>query len=216
TAGGANATGAGRGDTGRLEVVSKSRRQALRSSAVGLFLVSKPHARTVGKGRYPIFETTSGVVLGRARILTWHPATLKLARAPARLPGHGWDCAGPVRRASRLCSRRFGGPLPQTGAALFAPSLRPSQPPRLAPSGESLPGRGPPFRMRSGAGRYGASGGGLKKPQAGTPVLRRGAFPGVQAPCETVGKGRYPIFETTSGVVLGRARILTWHRATLK
>src|SRR6185437_14317739 len=68
----------------------------------------------------------------------------------------------------------------------------------------------------SGAGRYGASGSGLKKPQAGTPVLRRGAFPDVQAPCETVGKGRYPIFETTSGVVLGRARILTWHRATLR
>src|SRR6185437_97733 len=59
-----------------------------------------------------------------------------------------------------------------------------------------------------GAGRYGVSGSGLKKRQAGTPVLRRGAFPGVQARCETVGKGRYPIFETTSGVVLGGARIL--------
>ena len=44
---------------------------------------------------------------------------------------------------------------------------------------------------------------GLKKPQAGTPVLRRGAFPAVQAPCETVGKGGFPIFETTSGVVVG-------------
>src|SRR6185437_3232642 len=54
-----------------------------------------------GAGRYG----ASGVVLGRARILTWHPATLR-----------------------------------------FAPSLRPSQPPRLAPSRESLPGRGPPFR----------------------------------------------------------------------
>src|SRR6185437_4242195 len=70
-------------------------------------------------------------------------------------------------------------------------------------------------RTWSGAGRYGASGSGLKKPQAGTPVLRRGAFPGVQAPCETVGKGRYPIFETTSGVVLGRARILTWHLVSM-
>ena len=57
-------------------------------------------------------------------------------------------------------------------------------------------------------------------PQAGTPVLRRGAFPGVQAPCETVGKGRFAIFETTSGFVLGRARILIRaahrHRATLR
>src|SRR6185437_15329930 len=52
----------------------------------------------------------------------------------------------------------------------------------------------------SGAGRYGASGSGLKKPQAGTPVLRRGAFPDVKALCETVGKGRFTIFETTSGV----------------
>src|SRR6185437_6647315 len=72
----------------------------------------------------------------------------------------------------------------------------------------------------SGAGRYGASGSGLKKPQAGTPVLRRGAFAGVQAPCETVGKGRFAIFETTSGVVLGRARILIRaahrHPATLR
>ena len=55
----------------------------------------------------------------------------------------------------------------------------------------------------SGAGRYGASGSGLKEPQAGAPVLRRGAFPSIKAPYETVGKGRYPIFETTSGVVLG-------------
>jgi len=39
---------------------------------------------------------------------------------------------------------------------------------------------------------------GLTKPQAGTPVLRRGAFPGVKAPCETVGKTRFTIFETTS------------------
>src|SRR6185437_391635 len=54
---------------------------------------------------------------------------------------------------------------------------------------------------RGGAIR--ASGSGLKKPQAGTPVLRSGAFPGVQAPCETVGKSRHPIFETTSGIVLG-------------
>src|SRR6185437_1744028 len=46
-----------------------------------------------GAGRYG----ASGVVLGRARILTWHPAMLR-----------------------------------------FAPSLRPSQPPRLAPSGEWL------------------------------------------------------------------------------
>src|SRR6185437_5719452 len=68
----------------------------------------------------------------------------------------------------------------------------------------------------SRAGRYGASGSGPKKPQAGTPVLRGGAFPGVQAPGETVGKGRFPIFETTSGVVLSRARILTWHPATLR
>src|SRR6185437_12645301 len=73
-----------------------------------------------------------------------------------------------------------------------------------------------PREQRSGAGRYGASGSGLKKPQAGTPVLRGGAFPGVQAPCETVGKGRYFIFETTSGVVLDRARILRWHPATLR
>src|SRR6185437_666096 len=68
----------------------------------------------------------------------------------------------------------------------------------------------------NGEGRYGGRGSGIKKPQAGTPVLRGGAFPGVQAPCETVGKGRYPIFETTSGVVLGRARNLTWHPATLR
>ena len=40
-----------------------------------------------------------------------------LARAPARLPGHGCSGAGPVRRASRLCSRRLGGPRPQAGAA---------------------------------------------------------------------------------------------------
>ncbi|HWG37900.1 MAG TPA: hypothetical protein VN690_09315 [Terriglobales bacterium] len=46
-----------------------------------------------GAGRYG----ASGVVLGRARILTWHRATLR-----------------------------------------FAPSLRPSQPPRPAPSRESL------------------------------------------------------------------------------
>src|SRR6185437_7513979 len=55
-----------------------------------------------GAGRYG----ASGVVLGRARILTWHPATLR-----------------------------------------FAPSLRPSHAPRLAPSRELLPGRGPPFRI---------------------------------------------------------------------
>src|SRR6185437_8816851 len=46
------------------------------------------------------------------------------------------------------------------------------------------------LKARSGAGGYGASGSGLKKPQAGTPVLRGGAFPGVQAPCETAGAGR--------------------------
>src|SRR6185437_6147386 len=48
--------GAGRGDTGRLEVVSKSRRQALRSCAVGLFLVSKPHARRSGKAGSPFLR----------------------------------------------------------------------------------------------------------------------------------------------------------------
>src|SRR6185437_10393077 len=48
--------GAGRGDTGRLEVVSKSRRQALRSCAVGLVLVSKPHARWSGKAGTPFLR----------------------------------------------------------------------------------------------------------------------------------------------------------------
>src|SRR6185437_8713310 len=48
--------GAGRGDTWRLEVVSKSRRQALRSCAVGLFLVSKPHARRSGKAGSPFLR----------------------------------------------------------------------------------------------------------------------------------------------------------------
>src|SRR6185437_9766322 len=47
---------AARGDTGRLEVVSKSRRQALRSCAVGLFLVSKPHATRSGKAGTPFFR----------------------------------------------------------------------------------------------------------------------------------------------------------------
>src|SRR6185437_13951397 len=56
-----------------------------------------------GAGRYG----ASGVVLGRARILTWHPATLR-----------------------------------------FAPSLRPSQPPRLAPFPRVAPRQGPaPFRI---------------------------------------------------------------------
>src|SRR6185437_9760417 len=50
------AIGAGRGDTGRLEVVSKSRRQALRSCGVGLFLVSKPHARRSGKAGTPFLR----------------------------------------------------------------------------------------------------------------------------------------------------------------
>src|SRR6185437_16011919 len=48
--------GAGRRDTGRLEVVSKRRRQALRSCAVGLFLVSKPHARRSGKAGTPFLR----------------------------------------------------------------------------------------------------------------------------------------------------------------
>src|SRR6185437_5795636 len=43
-------------DRGRLEVVSKSRRQALRSSAVGLFLVSKPHAGRSGKAGTPFLR----------------------------------------------------------------------------------------------------------------------------------------------------------------
>src|SRR6185437_15321911 len=50
------AVGPGRGDTGRLEVVSKSRRQALRSCAVGLFLVSKPHGRRSGKAGTPFLR----------------------------------------------------------------------------------------------------------------------------------------------------------------
>src|SRR6185437_15312043 len=38
-----------------------------------------------------------------------HPATLKLARAPARLPGHGCDCALPVRGAWGRAVPNFAG-----------------------------------------------------------------------------------------------------------
>src|SRR6185437_9020056 len=48
--------GAGRGDSGRLEVVSKSRRQALRSCAVGLFLVSMPHESQSGMAGTPFLR----------------------------------------------------------------------------------------------------------------------------------------------------------------
>src|SRR6185437_13390357 len=79
-----------------------------------------------------------------------------LARVPARLRRATRLCGRPAGEARAACSRRFGGPWPHTGAA-------------------QILGRG-------GAGRFGASGSGLKKPQAGTPVLRRGAFPGLNAP----------------------------------
>src|SRR6185437_3367150 len=58
--------GAGRGDTGRLEVVSKSRRQALRSCAVGLFLLSKPHARRSGKAGSPFLRPLLALSLAGA------------------------------------------------------------------------------------------------------------------------------------------------------
>src|SRR6185437_3192262 len=99
----------------------------------GAFAGVQAPCETVGKGRFAIFETTSGVVLGRARILIRaahrHPATLRFAPslrpsqpprfAPSRESLVGWR--GPGRAAGEAraaCSRRFGGPWPQTGAAL--------------------------------------------------------------------------------------------------
>jgi len=68
---------------------------------------------------------------------------LWLARAPARLPGHGCSSAGPVRRASRLCSRQLGGPT--------APSRRcASQGPRRI----HFPGAGRPPEFRGLSRRF--------------------------------------------------------------
>src|SRR6185437_14890042 len=50
------------GDGAALEVVSKSRRQALRSCAVGLFLVSNAHARRSGKAGTPFLRPLQGPI----------------------------------------------------------------------------------------------------------------------------------------------------------
>src|SRR6185437_1055327 len=132
----------GAGDRGRLEVVSKSRRQALRSCAVGLFLVSKPHARRSGKAGTPFLrpllalssvgrESSSVLRTGiEPRCALQGPAVPNYDH-PSRQVGWGPRFAGLALRSSRPAVATQGGLAPTCGATRALPPL--------APSRESLP-----------------------------------------------------------------------------
>src|SRR6185437_14782 len=145
--------GAGRGETGRLEVVSKSRRQALRSCAVGLFLVSKPHARRSGKAGTPFLRpllALSSVGRESSSVLRTGIEPRCGSRLPCILAIH--PVSPLLESRSPTCgATRALPPLPVHSLVTFSPPLRPATMNLQCPRSSAPP---VPKRRCSGSRRY--------------------------------------------------------------